>query len=91
MNIGSVICAKTIEHRQPVEIKEDKNGKQREKANRIGFGFQSEHYLLSEVGVFIFLGKFPEQLDSEIVYKFADDQLRRLGWKPEAEVMEVSK
>lgn len=81
MKAGDVVCAKSFEHRQVMDVTEDKNGKQKVRANRYGFKFQGEHNLLSEVGVFLFLGKFPEQMDADITFKFAESQLRRLGWK----------
>jgi len=80
VRIGDIICAKSIEHREVLELKEAKNGRQIVVANRYGFKFQTEHSLLSKVGVFIFLGVLPEQLDSAVTAKFAADQLRRLGW-----------
>lgn len=89
MRIGTIVCAKSIEHRSVVEMKEDKNGRQKPLTNRFGYKFQSEHNLLSQVGVFIFLGSFPEQTDPAITQKFAEDQLRRLGWCDESPVSSV--
>lgn len=83
-----MICAKSIEHRDVLELKEDKNGKQKVIANRFGFKFQGEHNLLSEVGVFIFLGTFPEQVDADVTHKFAQDQLRSLGWNEAEPILE---
>lgn len=81
MHVGDVICAKSIEHRIPVKVDEPKGEKrQRVLANRLGFKFQSEHNLISTVGVFIFLGTFPEVEDSEKVQRFAERQLKQLGW-----------
>jgi Tat protein secretion system quality control protein TatD with DNase activity len=86
MRLGDIVCTKSVTHRIPVEVHEPKNGKrQRVLANQIGFKFQSEISLLSQVGVFIFLGVHPESADDgERVHRFAEQQLRRLGWTTES-------
>ena len=85
MRIGDIVCAKSIEHRVPVQVDEPKGAKrQRVLANRIGFKFQSEHNLLSTVGVFIFLGTYPEVTEGDKVQRFAEQQLKRLGWATES-------
>lgn len=82
MRRGDIVCAKSITHRIPVEVHEPKNGKrQRVIVNQLGFKFQSEVNLLSQVGVFLFLGVHPEVADDgQRVQRFAEEQLHRLGW-----------
>ena len=82
MRVGDIICAKHVTHRIPIKIEEPKNGKrQRVTANQLGFRFQSEHNLLSTVGVFVFVGTHPEVADGgERVARFVEKQLQHLGW-----------
>ncbi len=80
MTPGDIICAKSIEHREVVEMREDKNGRQRPLVNRYGFKFQPEHNLTSKVGIFLFLGTHPETDDGERVQRFIQEQLRGIGW-----------
>lgn len=80
MRVGDIVCAKSIEHRQVVDVQEDKNGRQRVRANRFGFKFQPDHSLLSQVGVFIYLGTYPEANGADLVHEYAEQQLRALGW-----------
>src|SRR5262245_37148824 len=86
MNIrtGAIICAKSVTHRIPVEIAEDKRGRLRVRANQFTYRFQGEHNRTSDVGVFVFLGTFPEHLDVAKVQEFATHQLHRLGWRLES-------
>lgn len=81
MRVGDVVCAKSITHREVVEMREGKGGKQRPLVNQYGFKFQGEHNELSTVGVFIFLGTYAEMHGPDKAYEFALSQLRRLGWQ----------
>ena len=80
MRVGDIVCAKSIEHRQVVEIREDKNGRQRPVVNRFGFKFQPEQNLISRVGIFLFLGTEPETEDSDRIQRVIERRLRDLGW-----------
>lgn len=80
MITGDIVCAKSITDRRVVEVTEDKRGKQKVRANQYGYKFQPELNLISQVGVFLFLGVYPEA-DSDAVMKFAERQLEELGWK----------
>ena len=80
MRTGDVVIAKSFTPREVVEVTEDKHGKQRVKVNQYGYKFQSEHNLLSTVGVFLFLGTYPEANGPGAVAAFAKRELRRLGW-----------
>ncbi len=77
---GDIICAKSITHRIPVELVESKSGKQKARCNEFGYRFQIDVNLLSTVGVFLFLGIYPEQMDGSVMEKWAVESLRRLGW-----------
>lgn len=85
MKTGDIAFVKSIEVRQPVSVREDKNGKETVRANRFGVRFQSEQNLLSEVGVFLFLGKMPEtwQLADDggaQVQRHLERRMADLGW-----------
>lgn len=80
ISTGDIICTKSITHRIPVEMKEAKSGKQTALCNQFSYKFHNEINLLSTVGVFLYLGTFPEQVDDAVMIKWAKESLERLGW-----------
>lgn len=84
MRAGDIIATKSITHREVVEMRQGKDGQQRPRVNQYTFGFQSDINLLSEVGVFVFVGVYPEMHNPDKRRAFVEKQLRLLGWTMEA-------
>lgn len=85
ISTGDLICAKSITHRIVLELREAKNGRQKPITNQYSYAFQGNSFL-SKVGVFLFLGVYPEQTDADKTHAFAQRQMRGLGWHDSKEI-----